>query len=102
MAKTYYKLDADGAIAMSSESEEAAHEAGMDIASEEEIVRGFDGRLYLASQCPIAPEPGYAEKRALEYPRIEEQLDMLYHDMSDGTSTWLDAVMAIKAKYPKG
>ena len=46
-------------------------------------------------------EPNYAELRASEYPAISEQLDMQYHDDSNGTTTWKDAIDAIKVKYPK-
>jgi len=35
------------------------------------------------------------------YPTIQEQLDMQYHDMVNGTTTWKDTILAIKAKYPK-
>ena len=48
----------------------------------------------------------YQRKRIYEYPRIEEQLDMLWHAMDDGTLTKVDAFYdankAIKDKYPKG
>ena len=43
----------------------------------------------------------YQRKRAAQYPRIEEQLDMLYHDKINGTDNWLQAVQAVKDKYPK-
>ena len=43
----------------------------------------------------------YRGKRADEYPSIADQLDMQYHDSLNGTSTWKDAVKAIKDKYPK-
>lgn len=43
----------------------------------------------------------YRGKRANEYPSIADQLDMQYHDSLNGTSTWKDAVKAIKDKYPK-
>jgi len=36
------------------------------------------------------------------YPTISEQLDMQYHDMINGTTTWKDAIAAVKAKSPKG
>ena len=45
---------------------------------------------------------GYAEKRTMEYKPIAEQLDMQYHDVQDGTETWLDHIKEVKAKYPKG
>jgi len=44
----------------------------------------------------------YRGKRQLEYPNIADQLDMQYHDQLDGTTTWEDAINAIKTKYPKG
>jgi len=38
-------------------------------------------------------------KRA--YPEIVEQLDMMYHDKKDGTTTWEDAIQSIKDDNPK-
>ncbi|MBT6650166.1 MAG: hypothetical protein HOB54_02225 [Flavobacteriales bacterium] len=43
----------------------------------------------------------YARKRAIEYASLEEQADMKYWDSVNGTSTWVDHISAIKAKYPK-
>jgi hypothetical protein len=43
----------------------------------------------------------YKDKRRLEYPAIAEQLDMIYHDAMDGTTTWKDAITAVKVKHPK-
>ena len=39
--------------------------------------------------------------RAAEYPSLAEQLDMQYHDNINGTTTWADAIQAVKDKYPK-
>ena len=44
---------------------------------------------------------GYQDRRKKEYPPLADQLDMLYHDMKDGTSTWVAALDAVKTKYPK-
>jgi hypothetical protein len=44
----------------------------------------------------------YKDKRAAEYPSLQEQLDMQYWDSVNGTTTWQDAINAVKAKYPKG
>ena len=44
----------------------------------------------------------YSRSRAAEYPSLADQNDMQYHDAIDGTTTWLDAIAAIKTKYPKG
>lgn len=43
----------------------------------------------------------YQRLRAKEYPTMQEQLDMQYWDSIDGTTTWQDAIDAVKAKYPK-
>ena len=44
----------------------------------------------------------YKEQRATEYKPLAEQLDMQFHDVQDGTETWLDHIKEVKAKYPKG
>jgi hypothetical protein len=44
----------------------------------------------------------YADHRAAEYPEIGDQLDMQYWDGINGTTTWADAIKAVKDKYPKG
>ena len=46
-------------------------------------------------------EPDYTELRSQEYPSREEQLDMMYWDKVNGTTTWEDTIQAIKDKYPK-
>lgn len=43
----------------------------------------------------------YARSRADEYPAIADQLDMLYWDKINGTTTWQDAITAIKQENPK-
>ena len=44
----------------------------------------------------------YKAKRQKEYPPIDVQLDMIYHDKIDGSTLWQDTITAIKLKYPKG
>ena len=51
------------------------------------------------SQTPT--EPTWKEKRQMEYPLIGDQLDMIYHDQVDDTTTFKDAIKAVKDKYPK-
>ena len=43
----------------------------------------------------------YADLREEEYPSIGDQLDMIYKDMKNNTTTHADAVEAVKTKYPK-
>ena len=44
----------------------------------------------------------YQRDRASEYPPIGDQLDMIYKDMKNGTTTHAEAVEEVKTKYPKG
>lgn len=43
----------------------------------------------------------YQRQRSIEYPNIQDQLDMQYWDLVNGTTTWQDTINAVKAKYPK-
>jgi hypothetical protein len=43
----------------------------------------------------------YQRDRALVYPSLQEQLDMQYWDAINGTTTWQDAITAVKQQFPK-
>jgi len=43
----------------------------------------------------------YARARAKAYPSWQEQMDMQYHDQTEGSRTWLDAIESVKEAYPK-
>lgn len=43
----------------------------------------------------------YQRQRALAYPSIQQQLDMQYWDAINGTTTWQDAINAVKQEFPK-
>lgn len=43
----------------------------------------------------------YQRDRATAYASLAEQLDMMYHDKVDGTSTWKEHIDAVKAAHPK-
>tara|TARA_R110000823_G_scaffold7837_1_gene28362 strand:- start:43 stop:381 length:339 start_codon:yes stop_codon:yes gene_type:complete len=60
----------------------------------------IDGAL-VVSVNPDQPVVTYQELRKAEYPSTGDQLDMQYHDGVDGTTTWADAIAAVKAKYIK-
>lgn len=44
----------------------------------------------------------YKVSRASAYPSIQEQLDMQFWDAINGTTTWQDAINAVKTAHPKG
>ncbi len=46
-------------------------------------------------------QDNYQFLRKVEYPTIQEQLDMLFWDMENGGTTWRDTIRNIKNKYPK-
>ena len=43
----------------------------------------------------------YARDRATAYPSLADQADMQFHDLANSTTTWLDAIQAVKDAYPK-
>jgi hypothetical protein len=43
----------------------------------------------------------YRAEREKNYLPLKDQLDMLWHDFEDGTTTWRDHVRAVKQAYPK-
>ena len=47
----------------------------------------------------IPPPPTYQELRAVAYPSIPDQLDLLYHG---GLVGWKETIDVVKTKYPKG
>ena len=53
----------------------------------------------------LAKKMEYMSKRSYEYPRIQEQLDMLWHAMDDGAlpkdNAFYTSIKAVKDKYPK-
>ena len=48
----------------------------------------------------VAPTPGYKQRRRSAYASVEEQLDMMYADLINGTATWRDHIVAVKALFP--
>jgi len=55
---------------------------------------------------PQDPVPGdenyrYEELRKRDYGDYGDQLDMMYHDLLDGTSTWKDHISEVKNAFPK-
>jgi hypothetical protein len=58
----------------------------------------------LAKQAELQAEydaKQYQRDRQYKYPSWQDQLDMQYHDKVDGTTTWKDAIQAVKDANPK-
>ena len=72
--------------------------------------RDKDGKPVTIDEAKIATEMArlqaewdskdYARKRKAEYDQLN-QFEMQFDDKRDGTTTWVDAINAIKAKHEK-
>jgi len=68
-----------------------------------------DGKITQAEFAAIIANPEqedlpseiYKEQRRAAYLPNEDQLDMLWHDMENGTTNWRDHRREVKNKYPK-
>ena len=49
----------------------------------------------------IARAEAYKKMREISYASIADQLDMQYHDLVNGTTTWRDSITSVKEAYPK-
>ena len=43
----------------------------------------------------------HIQPRQDAYPSIQEQLDMMWHDKQNDTTTWEDAISKVKSDNPK-
>jgi len=46
----------------------------------------------------------YQRLRVMVYPSIQDQLDMIYHDIKEGTldsGSWISTIQSIKEEFPK-
>jgi hypothetical protein len=66
----------------------------------EETARDLEEAQYAVEQIELA-KTQYARDRAEAYPSLADQADMQFHDSVDGTTTWVDAITAVKAEFPK-
>ena len=74
-------------------------------------IRWYDTEQTQPTEAEIQPEivrlqaeydaKQYARDRQKAYPSMQEQLDMQYWDGVNGTTTWQDAIEAVKTGNPK-
>ena len=67
----------------------------------DEVVDTIDKTIVIVEEDGQLYRRTYAQKRGQEYPHVKNQLDMMYKDQVNGTTTWEDLIASIKAKYPK-
>ena len=73
-------------------------ENGVETVTYEDGVTPIDESLVDAKVKELQAIQDYQSKRKSEYPKIEEQLDKIYHS---GIDAWKADIKAIKDKYPK-
>ena len=54
-----------------------------------------------AKATEIETRDAHIKPRHKAYPSLGDQLDMQYHDNVNGTTTWKDAIQAVKDANPK-
>lgn len=68
--------------------------------AEEEAARDTEEAAYAASQITLAATE-YQRQRAAEYPPITDYIDGIVKGDTTQVQAYIDACLAIKAKYPK-
>ena len=63
------------------------------LAKQAELQVEYDAKQYQRDRTKSHTDGGY--------PSIGDQMDMMWHDKKDGTTTWEDAVQAVKDAHPK-
>ena len=65
----------------------------------------FIAEINAVVQTCTPHEPNYREKRAGDYPKIADQLDALYRDLTNDTLTregeWYQSIQTVKVAHPK-
>ena len=54
-----------------------------------------------AKVTEIENRDAYIVPRQNSYPSVQDQLDMMFHDKKNNTTTWEDAIQAVKDAQPK-
>ena len=99
--KTTLKADNPSLTKMVDGNSIALSTAEYDKTIDEWAQASFDQEVETALIADGGQSAKYAQYRAAAYPSIADQLDMQYHDGVDGTTTWADAIAAVKTKYAK-
>ena len=73
-------------------------ENGVETVTYEDGVTPIDESLVDAKVKELEAIQAYQSKRVAEYPKIEEQLDKIYHS---GIDAWKADIKAVKDKYSK-
>ena len=95
---TYYKEE-NKEITKSTPFEKVAKTWGSYETTEENIVRGYDGKLYLESECPETPPPTEEEQRQKRQQAFTEEADPLRYNYDEDCARYgYDSEQALASK----
>jgi len=69
--------------------------------AEEEAEADKNDAASAAAEKEYIAKEKYKDDRRAAYPAIGDQMDMQYHDLVNGTTTWKDALAKVKSDNPK-
>lgn len=79
--------------------------SGYTLIYESEEKPDLRSKRYINGQWVDISPPEYIDQRKMEYPKMSDQLDMLWHAMNDGllpkAEPFYTSIKTVKDKYPK-
>ena len=78
----------------------ATSEGNVPFTAEEETARDVEEATWAAEQVELA-KTDYQRQRSFEYPAIADYLDGIVKGDTAQVQAYIDACLAVKAKYPK-
>ena len=67
----------------------------------EETARDKEEAAVAAEQADYETNHKYKDDRKLAYGDVGDQLDMMFHDLANDSTTWKDHIANVKADHPK-
>jgi len=67
----------------------------------EEEARDAEEAAVAAEKANYVANHKWKDDRKAAYGDVGDQLDMMYHDLADGSTTWKDHIANVKADNPK-
>ena len=78
----------------------ATSEGNVPFTAEEETAKDVEEATWAAEQVELA-KTAYQQQRSFEYPAIADYLDGIVKGDTAQVQAYIDACLAVKAKYPK-
>ena len=73
----------------------------VELTDAEEAARVAEEKVWTDAQADYVANHKYKDDRSDAYAALGDQLDMQYHDLVDGTTTFKDHIAKVKSDNPK-